>query len=1059
MSSRWIKRTLAVLLLILLSGLVFLSSSPGLRFLVATFKHYNPGALHYTHIQGKLFKDITIDNLSYRSKTLSLSAQKIYMSWAPLALFKHVLHIHYLLAKQLTFSWTKSSHHQTHQATPALFLKVDHIQLTDSTLNINQKKYHLPMLTSSINYTKKHINVAFQGTLNSPSKLIASLHIKGTPAHYTLAAGLITPSGQWHASGTGQHQHVQLALQRSRFYQGWISGHAALQLPDFSHWTTTLALKSVRLKKWYNNLPKTLSFSLHATHSPNLTQAQLRNVNAQYPKDQLHGYASMQYDTPTHFQLHISLQSQKTLLDAHLRLHQQRWQGKWTLHIHQLNSLYPSIHGQIDSTGNISGAQDNPNSYGSLAMNHVAFGHTDIQSGSLHWAIRQQSNSLITANFKQVSEQAAHLQALKLSLQGDKNQHHFSLSSDLNAHTHLHLNGSGQWQKGQWQGHLSHCTLKTSQRGAWTLAQPVSFSASPHSIAYSQFTWMHGKQFIKSYLRTQAHNHWRFQLNSSPLSWHLLTGILPSALNPSGQVSLTLQAKGQGLAVKQATGEINANGTQLLTMQNSHAIQLKKAQLAFSVYKHTFLGSLQLKQNPGTAFSMQVSAPHFSLKHFSLAKQTVSSHATLLVQSLTPYANLCPNSISHISGNVHGSWHITGTLAQPNIIGNMRLQNASLQLNTLNTSWSHIQANIQAKANRLYYTAHINNPTDALAISGILYRADNTLHSLTHINGKNLPLMNTYDYQINASPKLTLRSTNAALHLTGQVTLPKASFHIRDMRSVTTLPRNNIVYFHQGKHQKGLQISSYVKVIAGKNVHLNAYGIRGQLSGSLMLSQAPNKASTATGNISLSHGSYQAYGQALKITQAQVNYAKSALTNPNINLLATRTIGGNNPLQSSSNTITVGVKLNGPLSEPALTLFSSPNTLTQTDILSYLLLGHASHPNSTDKLSLALQALSALKLGQVNPITQLKRSLGINELGIETQDTIDAMGNTTEQSSAFVVGKYITPKLYVRYSSALSTSILTLEIQYFLNPRWSIQTSTSSQNQGSGIDMLYSFNY
>ena len=152
-----------------------------------------------------------------------------------------------------------------------------------------------------------------------------------------------------------------------------------------------------------------------------------------------------------------------------------------------------------------------------------------------------------------------------------------------------------------------------------------------------------------------------------------------------------------------------------------------------------------------------------------------------------------------------------------------------------------------------------------------------------------------------------------------------------------------------------------------------------------------------------------------------------------------------------------------------LGLFSIPANLSKADILSYLILGHLStNPNATnpsqqnansttnifDTLRLSETGLANSGSGGLSNTIQSK--LGLSELGIETNSTRDVAGNQLSQQNYFVLGKYLSPKLYLRYSQGLVDSDDLIQLRYFITPRWIIQTQLDSLDNSNGIDILYS---
>ena len=72
-------------------------------------------------------------------------------------------------------------------------------------------------------------------------------------------------------------------------------------------------------------------------------------------------------------------------------------------------------------------------------------------------------------------------------------------------------------------------------------------------------------------------------------------------------------------------------------------------------------------------------------------------------------------------------------------------------------------------------------------------------------------------------------------------------------------------------------------------------------------------------------------------------------------------------------------------------------------------------------------------------------SFGLDEVRVES-------GNSGDQAS-LVVGRYLSPKLYVSYGVGLIDSINTLNLRYKLTERWQLEAESGEYQ---GADLLYS---
>ena len=78
--------------------------------------------------------------------------------------------------------------------------------------------------------------------------------------------------------------------------------------------------------------------------------------------------------------------------------------------------------------------------------------------------------------------------------------------------------------------------------------------------------------------------------------------------------------------------------------------------------------------------------------------------------------------------------------------------------------------------------------------------------------------------------------------------------------------------------------------------------------------------------------------------------------------------------------------------------------------------------------------------------------LGVDTIGFETGSG-EAGAASDVNEAALVVGKYLSPGLYVSYGIGLFDSVSTVRLEYSLNKHWKV--STESSTIGSGGDVSY----
>jgi len=135
----------------------------------------------------------------------------------------------------------------------------------------------------------------------------------------------------------------------------------------------------------------------------------------------------------------------------------------------------------------------------------------------------------------------------------------------------------------------------------------------------------------------------------------------------------------------------------------------------------------------------------------------------------------------------------------------------------------------------------------------------------------------------------------------------------------------------------------------------------------------------------------------------------------------------------------VGVIARGPLRRPQLTLFSEPS-LPQAQIASMLIVGRS---NIQGDSGAADGELSATERGGAILAGQLGKYVGLDDVGLIEDD---------EEGSELVLGKYLSPRLYVSYGISLVDEINTLKMRYTIGDQWVI---SAESGQESAADIEY----
>jgi translocation and assembly module TamB len=400
-----------------------------------------------------------------------------------------------------------------------------------------------------------------------------------------------------------------------------------------------------------------------------------------------------------------------------------------------------------------------------------------------------------------------------------------------------------------------------------------------------------------------------------------------------------------------------------------------------------------------------------------------------LIEALLP-------EIDKLQGDLALDFKIGGTLEQPELGLDAVISDGSLLVPGLGLSIDSIQlTGTTEAAGRFDFKFAAQSGDGSLSIEGdTLLDAKSGWPTTMHIKGDNFEVSRIPEARVRVTPDLTIRVQNRTIDIEGEITVPYAKLQPKDITMAERVSNDTIVIGDEDSPESRWTISTRVSVILGERVTFFGYGFEGHLGGRLFIEESEGQPTRGTGTIKVIEGRYRAYGQRLDIENGRLLFTGGPVTNPGLDLRAVR----------RSDAVITGIIVKGRLEQPHLELFSIP-AMGQTDILSYLLLGRPMENTSGEEGATMTKA--ALALGVVGG-DSMARSIGdrfgLDEMRVESDDRGD--------QASLVVGRYLSPKVYVSYGVGLVESINTLNLRYHVSERWRLEVS-SGENHGA--DILY----
>ena len=431
---------------------------------------------------------------------------------------------------------------------------------------------------------------------------------------------------------------------------------------------------------------------------------------------------------------------------------------------------------------------------------------------------------------------------------------------------------------------------------------------------------------------------------------------------------------------------------------------------------------------------------------------------TLAIERLSlSIANQLLTSGESVNGEVVSKLSFGGNLEKPLLNGNFNIRNIRTNLKSMPVNITDGDIAVHFHGNNSTLQGKIETSDSRLNLTGRANWA-NIEHWTTELNAQannfnvDIPSM----AKLRFSPNITVKANPKELNLSGTVDIPWARIRI-DSLPDTAEPVSEDEVILNGPHKSkeelikrefaaktksGMDIRSDLRINIGKDVSLDAYGLKTNLDGLLSVKQDRGNLGLF-GQINLTKGRYASFGQDLLIRKGQINFSGQP-SQPMLNIEAIR-----NPEAMEDSKITAGVRVIGTADRPDVTIFSEPSK-PQDQALSYLLTGrsleNSGEAGSSGSVGAALLGLGLSKSGKL--VGSIGEAFGIQDLNLGTSGVGD--------KSKVTVSGNLTNRLQIKYGVGLFDGLAEVTLRYRLMPHHYFQ-SVSSTNQV--FDLLYHFEF
>ena len=703
---------------------------------------------------------------------------------------------------------------------------------------------------------------------------------------------------------------------------------------------------------------------------------------------------------------------------------------RFDINASDLALLVPDARGRLEAAGRVGGSARDP--LLGLIARGAGLAWQDLRLDSLRASVdvdpagSGRTDALLRLDGLRWRER--HADSVTLEMQGTAGAHSAGLhlrGPGLDADAR----GRGRFHDGEWQlsvtalDVLDHRNLKMSLQ-------------APAELAFGERGWRVGELCLRGDVARlcggadSGATGMRAQLSADGLPLAALTDGLVTATAFDGtlQVDARLQVPAQGPWSGSVRGALAGAGVRHQLRNGVESLDLGSGRFSVDLLPAGLDGQMLLDAGGAGRLEARLATrrptPRASWRDWSLDGELRADSAA--VGFLDSYLT----EIDRVTGRLHAGLRFGGTLASPLLNGELRVSNGELDAYQINLALREVNFSAVLRDNTLTIEGSGNAGVDGQGqLRGSLRWQDGLPYGELHLSGTDLRLVNIPEARIQASPDVNLKLAGRRIDVSGTVVLPYARLEPAELTNAVLASSDEVlVNGPLTPREQRFQVHSRVTLKLGERVTVNTLGLSGRLGGSITATSDDTGVSHGTGELSIEEGKYLALGRKLDIERGRLLFNNGLLSDPGIDLRATKRFPD----------VTAGVNVRGTLRSPRMTFFSEP-AIAQSQIVSLLLAGGSleSVQNTADPAERSSGARSGLLLqGGAIVAQQFGSKVGIEDVSVESDLT---------NSTSLVLGRYLSPRLYVSYGISLAEAINTIKMRYTIGDRWTIKTEAGKE--------------
>lgn len=735
----------------------------------------------------------------------------------------------------------------------------------------------------------------------------------------------------------------------------------------------------------------------------------------------------------------LLLQSSDNRLTADGTLAETRSNLDFSIDAPNLAAVWPGLSGSIEGNGTIRGNYLDPAVKAQLNANKLSY--QDFRIGQLTLnldyaeALGQRSQLDLVLQGLELDGQA--IDELTLHGAGSLNNHQFDakLSSEI-VKLDTELNGSLRNQR--WLATLERLDIDQAQIKQWRLARPwpirLDFAGDDLGVNLPQNCLVQADAAICLSADGSIERRLNATAELRNIDLAMAKPWLPENLSLDGALDANakLLKRGERLTADAEAAVANASLQLSRDDEKPHIFALSETRLKAQYGDERLDAELRIGLTGQDFISAQIKTAPLAATN----AQSLTGNLQASIADLNPVDQLVQD-IENLKGRITADLTLAGNTERPEISGLLQLSNAELDVPEIGIHPHNINLRLSGQPGQpeqLILSGRIDSGKGSLYLDGAFELNPETgFPAELSITGSEFEIARIPEAEISVSPRLTVKQSEAAIRVAGDVTVDNAELKLIELPETAITPSADEIIISReiiDEEKTALNLHTDIGILLGEQVRFSGYGMDTRLTGNLRYTSSPGT-QRMLGRVAMKEARYKAYGQDLTIAKGEFLF-NGPVDNPWLNIEATRKAIGED--------VTAVLTVTGPAKSPQTKVSSRP-PMPESDALAYLLTGRSLQRTGESQADALAKAAINYGAGE---LSWLSNQLGFDQFEVEEAQRLE--------DTAVRLGKYINPDLYLGFSLGLFSNTYAVILEQKLNQNFSLQTRAGESQR---IDLKY----